>query len=145
MKVSEIKINPDNPRFIRDENYKKLLQSIKDFPEMAEARPVVINKDNVILGGNMRFRAMKEAGWTDIPVKVVDWPEEKQKEFVIKDNISGGEWDWDLVAEQYELEELDAWGLSVELPNFEPNSEEQPKLDEKKPIQCPECGHEFTT
>lgn len=118
--IDKIVPNPDNPRIIKDDKFKKLVQSLKDFPEMADVREVVVNKDLVILGGNMRFRAMKEAGWKDVPVKIVDWPEDKQKEFVIKDNVSGGEWDYDMLANQYELEDLDAWGL--DLPQY--NEEE---------------------
>lgn len=87
LKIEQIKPNPKNPRTIKDDNFKKLVQSIKDFPEMAEVREVVVNKDHMILGGNMRFRAMKEAGWTEIPVRVVDWSKEKQDEFIIKDSI----------------------------------------------------------
>lgn len=113
LKISEIKPNPDNPRVIKDDAFKKLVQSIKEFPEMIEAREIVVNTDMVILGGNMRFRALKEAGVTDVPVKIVDWSEDKQREFVIKDNVSGGEWDYDMLANQYELEELSAWGLDL--------------------------------
>ena len=93
--ISQIKPNPNNPRIIKDDKFKKLVDSLKDFPEMAEVRPVVVNKDMVILGGNMRFKAAKEAGWKEIPVTIVDWSEEKQRQFIIKDNVSGGEWDWD--------------------------------------------------
>lgn len=143
LKITEIKPNPDNPRLIKDEKYHKLVQSLKDFPEMAEVREVVVNKDHIILGGNMRFKAMQEAGWTEIPVKIVDWSEDKQKEFVIKDNSSFGEWDWDIIANQYELEDLNMWG--VDLPNsdnFNPTDEEdQGKLDELKKLKCPSCGH----
>ncbi len=127
MKISDIKPNPQNPRTIKDENFKKLVQSIKDFPEMLDARPLVINKDNVILGGNMRFKASKEAGLKEVPVKIVDWSEEKQREFVIKDNISGGEWDWDQLANEWDVEQLDEWGLDLpiyEEPEIDLNSEE---------------------
>ena len=102
IKLSDIKSNPDNPRLIKDEAYKKLVQSIKNFPEMREAREIVVNKDMVILGGNMRFRAMQEAGVKEAPVKIVDWSEEKQKEFIIKDNVESGEWDWDKIANEWE-------------------------------------------
>ena len=111
LKVSEIKPNPNNPRVIKDDKFKKLVQSIKDFPEMADVREVVVNKDHVILGGNMRFKAMVEAGWKEIPVRVVDWSEDKQREFTIKDNVSGGEWDWDMLANDWENEQLEDWGL----------------------------------
>ncbi len=111
--VKEIKLNPSNPRLIKDDKFKKLVQSLKDFPEMLDAREIVVNKDNVILGGNMRFRAAKEAGLTEVPVKIVDWPEDKQREFVIKDNVSGGEWDWDILANEWGELPLDDWGLDL--------------------------------
>lgn len=114
MKISAIKPNPNNPRIIKDDKFKKLVQSLKEFPEMAAVRPVVINEDNIILGGNMRFKAMVEAGWDDIPVtQVKGWTEEQQRQFIIKDNVSGGEWDWDLLANEWDAEELDAWGLDT--------------------------------
>lgn len=114
--IEQIKPNPQNPRLIKDENYQRLLQSIKDFPEMAEIREVIVNKDMVILGGNMRFRAMKEAGWTEIPVKIVDLPEDKQREFIIKDNVSGGDWDWEQLAKEWDATEITDWGLDI--PEF---------------------------
>lgn len=129
--IAKLKTNPDNPRLIKDEKYQRLLQSLKDFPDMAAVREVVINKDNMILGGNMRFKAMVEAGWKEIPVKQVDWPEDKQKEFIIKDNANFGEWDWDIIANQYELEDLDAWG--VDLP-IHLQSEDEVVEDEAPPV-----------
>lgn len=111
--LSKIKSNPNNPRIIKDDAFKKLVQSLKDFPEMIEAREIVVNKDMTILGGNMRYRAAKEAGLTTIPVKIVDWSDEKQREFVIKDNVSGGDWDYDLLANEWDGEQLDAWGLDL--------------------------------
>jgi hypothetical protein len=143
--INELKLNDANPRFIRDDKFKKLVESLKNFPEMAEVREVVVNTDNVILGGNMRYRAMKEAGWTEVPVKVVDWPEDKQKEFIIKDNVSGGEWDWDLLADEWNVVELEEWGLDlpiagelerdesyttkVDSPNYEPTGD-QPEIEQ---------------
>lgn len=116
-KITEIKLNPNNPRLIKDDKFKKLVQSIKDFPEMLDIRPIVVNKDMIILGGNMRFRACKEAGIKEIPVIITDLSEEKQREFLIKDNTSGGEWDWDMLANEWDTEELEAWGL--DLPVFD--------------------------
>jgi hypothetical protein len=116
VKISEVKINPNNPRLIKDDNFKKLVQSIKDFPEMLDIRPIVVNKDMIILGGNMRFKACKEAGLKEVPIIITDLTEDKQKEFLIKDNVSGGEWDWDLLNE-WDTEQLEEWGLEV--PNFE--------------------------
>ena len=111
MKTSLIKSNPNNPRLIKDDKFKKLVQSIKDFPEMLNIRPIVVNKDNIILGGNMRFKACKEAGLKDVPVTVVDLTEEQQREFIIKDNTSGGEWDWDMLANEWNSVQLEDWGM----------------------------------
>lgn len=116
VKASQIKPNPNNPRLIKDDKFKKLVESLKSFPEMSDVRPVVVNTDMIILGGNMRYKAMQEAGWKEIPVQIVDWPEEKQREFIIKDNVSGGEWDWEMIANEWDVEQLDAWGLDV--PDF---------------------------
>jgi DNA modification methylase len=116
VKLSEIKLNPNNPRLIKDDKFKKLVQSIKDFPEMLEIRPIVVNKDMIILGGNMRYKAAKEAGLKDVPVKVVDLTEAQQREFLIKDNTSGGEWDWEVLANEWDAVQLEEWGLDV--PGF---------------------------
>jgi len=116
-KLSEVKLNPNNPRLIKDDNFKKLVQSIKDFPEMLDIRPIVVNADMVILGGNMRFKACKEAGLKEVPIIVADnLTEEQQREFLIKDNVSGGEWDWDILANEWDTEQLEEWGL--QLPNW---------------------------
>ena len=90
VKLSEVKLNPNNPRLIKDDKFKKLVQSIKDFPEMLNIRPIVVNNDMVILGGNMRYKACKEAGLKEIPIIIADLTEEQQREFLIKDNVSGG-------------------------------------------------------
>ncbi len=124
LKVSDIKSNPDNHRLIKDSAFKKLVTSLKNFPEMATVRPIVINMDNVILGGNMRFRAMKEAGWKEIPVTQVDWSEDKQREFIIKDNVSGGEWDNDLLANEWDLDLLEEWGLELPVSQIYGEDEE---------------------
>lgn len=113
LNIKEIKNNPNNPRFIRDEKFKKLVKSLQDFPEMLEVRPVVINMENIIIGGNMRYRAMKEAGWTEVPVDQVDWSEDKQREFMAKDNISVGEWDFDMLANEWDKDYLEAMGLDM--------------------------------
>ena len=115
--INEIKLNDKNPRFIKDERFLNLVSSIKKFPEMINVREIVVNQDMVILGGNMRYRALKEAGVTEVPVKIVDWSEDKQKEFIIKDNVEAGEWDWDILANEWDKEELIDWGL--ELPDWE--------------------------
>ena len=122
VKINEVKLNPNNPRLIKDDKFKKLVSSIKDFPEMLNIRPIVVNKDMVILGGNMRYRACKEAGLKEVPVIITDLSEEKQREFLIKDNTSGGEWDWGILANEWDSEKLEEWGLS--LPGFDIDSDE---------------------
>lgn len=112
--IKEVKNNSNNPRLIKDDKFKKLVQSIKDFPEMLNIRPIVVNEDMVILGGNMRYKACLEAGLKEVPIIKVDGlTEEKQREFIIKDNVSGGEWDWDMLANEWESEQLEEWGLDV--------------------------------
>lgn len=132
-KITDIKLNPNNPRLIKDDKFKKLVQSIKDFPEMLDIRPIVVNKDMIILGGNMRFRACKEAGIKEIPVIVTDLSEEKQREFLIKDNTSGGEWDWDMLANEWDADELESWGL--DLPVFDIKDEGTAEEDLSDKIQ----------
>lgn len=122
VKITDVKSNPNNPRIIKDEKFQKLVQSLKDFPEMAKVRPVVVNSDFVVLGGNMRLKAMKEAGWKEVPVEVVDWPEEKQREFIVKDNVGFGEWDWEILANEWEATDLEKWGL--DLPGFDLQADE---------------------
>ena len=117
--IGSVKSNPNNPRVIRDEKFKKLVTSLKEFPEMSKVRPIVVNKDMIVLGGNMRLKAMKEAGWKNVPVEVVDWSEEKQREFIIKDNIGFGEWDWDELANTWDNADLTEWGLDVWQPEEE--------------------------
>ena len=115
--IKEIKPNPNNPRVLKDYKFKKLVQSLKDFPEMANVRPIVVNTEMIVLGGNMRLRAMQEAGWKKAPVQIVDWSIEKQNEFIIKDNVGFGEWNWDAIANEWNNEELINWGL--DLPGFD--------------------------
>ena len=118
LKISEIKLNPNNPRLIKDDKFEKLVKSIKEFPEMLDIRPIVVNSDMVILGGNMRFKACKEAGLKEIPVIIADnLTEEQQREFLIKDNTSGGEWDFEMLANEWDVEQLEEWGLDI--PAFE--------------------------
>ena len=121
MKLSEIKPNPDNPRIIKEDKFKKLVQSIKDFPDMLEKRPIVIDEDNIVLGGNMRLRALQELKYKDVPVIVAKgWTEEQKKEFIVKDNVGFGEWDWDILANEWSDNPLTEWGLDVWEPEFEP-------------------------
>jgi hypothetical protein len=114
VKINEIKPNPNNPRLIKDDKFRKLVKSIQEFPEMLDIRPIVVNKDNIILGGNMRYKACKEAGLKEIPIIIADkLTEEQQREFLIKDNTSGGEWDWDMIANEWDTDQLEQWGLDI--------------------------------
>ena len=112
VKLSEVKSNPNNPRLIKDEKFSKLVKSIKEFPKMLDIRPIVVNDEMVVLGGNMRLKACKEAGLKEIPIiKASDLTEEQQREFIIKDNVGFGEWDWDILANEWDTDLLEEWGL----------------------------------
>ena len=118
IKISEVKNNPNNPRVIKDDKFLKLVNSIKEFPKMLEIRPIVVNDDMIVLGGNMRLKACVEAGLKEVPIiKADDLTEDEQRQFIIKDNVSGGEWDWEMLSNEWDTEQLDAWGLDV--PDFE--------------------------
>jgi ParB-like chromosome segregation protein Spo0J len=117
MKITEIKSNPNNPRIIKDDKFKKLVQSISEFPKMMELRPIIIDSENIILGGNMRFKALKELKYKDIPdawVKKADeLTEEEKQRFIIEDNLPFGEWNYDLLANEWDEEKLLDWGLEI--------------------------------
>lgn len=114
VKISEVKTNPNNPRLIRDDKFLKLVNSIKEFPKMLELRPIVVNDDMIVLGGNMRLKACKEAGLKEIPIiKASELTEDEQRQFIIKDNVGYGEWDWDSLANEWDAEQLEKWGLDV--------------------------------
>lgn len=117
-KLSDIKPNPNNPRSIKSEKFKKLKQSIKDFPEMLELRPIVVDEHDVILGGNMRYNALKELKVEEVPViKATDLTDEQKRQFIIKDNVGFGEWDWDLLANEWDIDALQDWGLELPFDN----------------------------
>lgn len=129
LNIAAIKPNEENPRFITDAKFKKLVKSIKEFPEMLEARPLVIDEDNVVLGGNMRLKALRAAGVIDVPVKqVIGWTEQQKREFIIKDNVSYGEWDWEILANQWNNEQLEDWGMDI--PEMELEDDEQEAIDD---------------
>jgi site-specific DNA-methyltransferase (adenine-specific) len=114
--ITEVKPNGTNPRIIKDAKFKQLVQSIQEFPEMLELRPIIVNADMVILGGNMRYKACMDAGIKEIPIMIADSLDEaKQKEFIVKDNVGFGEWDWDVLANEWDVEELAHWGLDLPL------------------------------
>ena len=115
--IKTVKKNPNNPRIIKDDKFVKLVNSIKEFPKMLEIRPIVVNADMIVLGGNMRLKACIEAGLKQVPIiKADDLTEDEQRQFIIKDNVSGGEWDWEMLSNEWDAEKLDEWGLDV--PNW---------------------------
>ena len=117
VKISEVKPNPNNPRLVKDEKFAKLVQSIKDFPQMLELRPIVVNDDMIVLGGNMRLKACKEAGLKEVHIiKASQLTEEQQREFIIKDNLGYGEWDWEMIANEWDADKLNEWGMDI--PDF---------------------------
>ena len=121
VKIGEVKPNPNNPRKLDKQKFQKLVQSIKDFPEMLEKRPLVV-ADGVILGGNMRHKAAIEAGLKEIPIiDASEWTDKQKEQFIIKDNLSFGEWDWDVLANEWDAVELGDWGMDVWKPSEEPD------------------------
>jgi site-specific DNA-methyltransferase (adenine-specific) len=118
VKISEVKMNPNNPRLIKDDKFAKLVRSIKEFPKMLEIRPIVVNADMIVLGGNMRLKACKEAGLKEVTIIFADdLTEDEQKQFIIKDNVGFGEWDWEQLANEWDADNLEDWGLDI--PDFE--------------------------
>jgi hypothetical protein len=114
VKINAIKTNPKNPRLIKDDKFKKLVKSIQEFPQMLELRPIVVDENNIILGGNMRYKACIEAGLKEIYIlKAEDLTEQQKDEFIVKDNVGFGEWDWDILANEWDTDKLTDWGLSV--------------------------------
>jgi ParB-like chromosome segregation protein Spo0J len=148
--INEIKSNPNNPRIIKDDKFRKLVKSIQDFPDMLKVRPIVVNEDMVVLGGNMRLKAIKEAGFKEVEIEIVDWDEQKQKEFIVKDNVGFGEWDWDILANEWDSNELEDWALNI--PKFESNinlddffeASETDTSDGKKKIILEYTDEEYT-
>ena len=114
VKLNAIKSNKDNPRLIKDDKFKKLVKSIKEFPEMLKLRPIVVDEDMVVLGGNMRLKASREAGLKEVWIEVAEGlTEEQKKEFIVKDNVGFGEWEWDILANEWDSVQLADWGLDV--------------------------------
>ena len=143
--IQEVIPNQDNPRFIKDYKFKKLVKSIKEFPEMLKLRPIVVNNNMVVLGGNMRLKACKEAGLKEVYIiKADELTKEQQREFIVKDNVGFGEWDWDMLSNEWNNQQLDDWGL--DLTPFEDSIEdviaqETFKEDKKEMLNiCEVCG-----
>jgi ParB-like chromosome segregation protein Spo0J len=139
MKLKDIKPNPNNPRVLRDDKFQKLKQSIKEFPKMLSLRPMVIDENNVVLGGNMRLRVLQELGFNDIDEAWVkrssDLTEEEKKRFIIADNVSFGEWDWDTLANDWDVVDLEAWGLEIPFYDEEVKQEESKEEEELNVIE----------
>tara|TARA_Y100000401_G_scaffold39170_1_gene29703 strand:+ start:764 stop:1360 length:597 start_codon:yes stop_codon:yes gene_type:complete len=130
LKINELKSNQDNPRIIKEHKFKKLVTSIKEFPEMLELRPIVIDENKTILGGNMRYKACVEAGLKEVPVKIAKGlTEQQKKEFIVKDNVGYGEWDWAMLGNEWQSNKLDDWGLDV-WQNYDDNVVKVNKGDE---------------
>ena len=123
VKITDIKSNPNNPRVIKDDKFHKLCESIKAFPKMLELRPIVVNDDMVVLGGNMRLKALKHLGLKEAPIiKASDLTDDQQRQFIIKDNAGFGQWDWNVLANDWNSQEIEEWGIDI--PGFDVNSDE---------------------
>lgn len=132
--INLVRKNPKNPRTIRDDRFKKLVKSVKDFPQMLKLRPIVVNDDMTILGGNMRYEACKSAGYKQVHIiRASDLTEEQQAEFIIKDNVGFGDWDYDALANEWNADDLTNWGLEV--PSFEPEQLEAQEDDYEAPSE----------
>ncbi len=122
LKLSEIKANKENPRILKDEKYRQLKKSIQDFPEMLELREIVVDENYVILGGNMRYKVLKDLKFETVNAKIVTGlSDEQKKEFIVKDNVNVGDWDFELLS-SWDSDSLKDWGLDLEFDTYE-NSE----------------------
>lgn len=149
VKISEIKANPENPRVIRDDKFKQLVNSIKKFPKMLEVRPIAVNADMIVLGGNMRLKACKEAGMKEVNIVVLDnFNKQEQEEFIIKDNVAFGEWDWEVLANEWDVEKLDDWGLNVPILDTQNdsffNESNAKSIDSGESVNKHELNEEYT-
>ena len=138
--------NKSNPRYIRDNNFKKLVKSIKEFPEMLEKRPIIVDENMIALGGNMRLKAAKAAGLFEIFIIVAEgWSEKQKEQFIIKDNVGFGDWDWYILANEWDVKELNDWGLH--LPEFDSididTDISEPENNNNEDQKCPECGRKI--
>ena len=138
MKLADLKLNPDNPPNIKPEKLDKLAQSIKDFPKMMLKRPIVYDENKIIIGGNMRYKAIEKLGMTEIPDEwtsdASDFTPEERKRFIMQDNAEMGEHDWDVVSNLYEIADLESWGIDL------PYDTEEKDMDDTDKVECPVCG-----
>ena len=136
VKISQVKNNPNNPRVIKNDDFRKLVKSIKEAPWMLQLRSIIVNDDNIVLGGNQRLRACKEAGLKEVYIiKASSLTEEQQREFIVKDNISSGEWDWDALANEFEAEQLEEWGLELPIDERIDEMEEDEEIELEQSVQ----------
>lgn len=148
IRLSTIKENPDNPRIIKDEKFTQLVKSLKDFPEMMKLRPIVVDENNTALGGNMRLKALHELGYKTVPQewvkKAKDLTEDQKKEFIVKDNVGFGEWNWDQLTNNWDQEQLQEWGLDLPDFKFDPENKEK-EIDENLETEneCPKCHYRW--
>jgi hypothetical protein len=135
-KIKKIIPNKENPRIIKDEKFRKLVQSIKDFPKMLELRPIVVDSELMVLGGNMRLKACLEAGLKEVPILIADeLTDEQKKEFIIKDNLSFGEWDWNDIENNWDINLLEEWGLDLNIDDKVDNLEDGETIDFEQSVQ----------
>lgn len=139
--IGNMKANPSNPRVLRDEKFIKLKNSITEFPDMLNKRPIVAVTDAdgkyMVLGGNMRLRACQDLGMKEVPVILADeWTEEQRREFIIKDNAGFGEWDWSALANEWDAGQLSEWGLDLPKDPIEPEENEEYSPGFKLVIEC---------
>lgn len=129
--ISQINPNPENPRSISKLMFQKLKKSLQDFPEMLYKRPLVVDENNTVLGGNMRLMVLKDLNYREVPViRAEGWTEKQKQEFVVKDNVAFGEWDWDVLANEWDVDSLDEWGVALPVINekLEPVGEDEPEI-----------------
>ncbi len=146
IKISSIKPNPDNPRIVKDDKFYKLVDSIKQFGEkMFPLRPIVVDENNIILGGNMRYKALKHLKYRTIPdtwiKQTTNLTDDEKKEFIIKDNVGFGLWDWELLSSDYDLSKIEHWGVDIEIPDLFADKKEttEETTEEERKIWIPDC------
>lgn len=147
--ILDIRETPNNPRTIGVKDFERLKQSLKDFPEMMDVRAIVVDENNTILGGNMRYRALLDMGAKEAKVAKVDGLTDSQKrEFIVKDNLNLGDWDFDKLEANFNPDDVAKWGLDVsrlldlDLDDIESNQEREANSDSHT-CKCPNCGREF--
>jgi ParB-like chromosome segregation protein Spo0J len=147
--IKLIKENPRNPRKINEDMFEKLVNSIREFPEMLDARPLIVDRDYVVIGGNMRLKALEKVGIKEVPVTIVDWTEEQKRQFVVKDNLSYGVWDYEMLGADYGINELQEWGLDLKNFGIEEDFDDKNKEIDVDGVEgtleheCPKCGFKF--